>query len=184
MPRKKRKTDLDRPVYRPPSPLAAFTAGVALGRIVDQCGMADVRAVLELIERRCSQTRDAWKTNAKPMTAATAELVELPTATERRRAPGYRRHREDAMDSAIRRQERDRELEAGLAVIVEREERIPGYRAQVAEIVDRVEAEQSVAQIAEEMGIHPSTVERRLRDVRNAAVASAEAEQLSSQAVH
>jgi DNA-directed RNA polymerase specialized sigma24 family protein len=49
----------------------------------------------------------------------------------------------------------------------------------VAEIVDRVEARQSIAQIAEEMAIDPSTVERRLRDVRKAANVAAEAEQLS-----
>jgi hypothetical protein len=62
---------------------------------------------------------------------------------------------------------------------LDREERIPGYRSQVVEVVDRIEADQSVAQIAEEMGIDTSTVERRLRDVRKAAAVAAEAEQLS-----
>jgi hypothetical protein len=171
--------------------MAAFTAGMALRRIVDQVGMDNVKAVLgamtaqpelrELVERRCSETRDAWRANAKPMTAATApELAPLPTSDERRSLRAYRRHREAAIDAVIRKQERDRELEAGLLAILEREERIPGYRSHVVEIVDRVEADQSVAQIAEEMMIDTSTVERRLRDVRGAAAVAAEAEQLSS----
>jgi hypothetical protein len=73
----------------------------------------------------------------------------------------------------------DRELETGLIAILERDDRIPGYRSQVAEIVDRAEARQSIAQIAEELAIDPSTVERRLREVRRAANVAAEAEQLS-----
>jgi hypothetical protein len=135
----------------------------------------------ELIERRASDTRDAWKVNMRPMTAATtAELAPLATSDERRRAPRYRRHREEEIDAQIRKQARDRELEDGLAVILERQERMPGYRNQVAEIVDRVEAGQSVAQIAQEMVIHTSTVERRLRDIREAATVSDEVAQLSN----
>lgn len=45
--------------------------------------------------------------------------------------------------------------------------------------MDRIEAEQSVAQIAEDLGVDPSTVERRLRDGRKAAAVAAEAEHLS-----
>jgi hypothetical protein len=152
--------------------------------------MDNVKAVLgamtvqpqlrELVERRGSEMRDAWKSNAKPMTAATApELAPLPPSEQLRRAPGYRRHREAGIDAVIRKQERDRELEAGLLVVLDRSETMPGYRSQAAEIVDRVEAGQSVAQIAEEMAIDASTVVRRLRDVRKAAAVAAEAEQLS-----
>jgi hypothetical protein len=65
----------------------------------------------------------------------------------------------------IRKQARDRELEAGLAVILERKEQTPGYRSQVVEIVDRIEAGESVAQVAEELHVHPSTGKRRLADV-------------------
>jgi DNA-binding NarL/FixJ family response regulator len=116
----------------------------------------------------------------RPLVAATtAELATLKPSDERRRAKRYRRHREAEIDSQIRKKKRDRELEAGLAVILDRAEQIPGYGSQVAAIVDRVEAGQSVAQIAQELVVHTSTVERRLRDVRKAAVASAEAEQLS-----
>jgi hypothetical protein len=70
-------------------------------------------------------------------------------------------------------------LEAGLLVFIDRPEKTPGYHSQVAEIVDRVEAGQSIAQIAEAMAIDPSTVVRRLRDLRQAAAVAAEAEQLS-----
>jgi hypothetical protein len=160
-----------------------------LHRIVEQCGMENVQAVLGamiaerercgLIERRASDTRDAWKVNMRPMVAATTtEPAPLAGSDERRRARRYRRHRGAAIDSFIRKQARDRELEDGLAVILEREERIPGYRSQAAAIVDRVEAGQSVAQIAYELGVSSSTVEGRLRDVRKAAAAD-EAEQLS-----
>lgn len=50
----------------------------------------------------------------------------------------------------------------------------------MVEIVNGVEAGQSVAQIAQELGVHAPTVERRLADVRKAAAVSVEAEQLSS----
>lgn len=191
MPRARRKTEADRPTYRPPSNsptyLTPFLAGRLLRRIVEQCGMNNVRAVLgamggarELIERRCSETLDGWKSGMRPMVAATtAEPAPLATSDERRKSPGYRRHREAAIDSIISKQARDRELEDGLAVILERKERLPGYRRQVVEIVDGIEAGQSVAQIAQGLGVHPRTVERRLVDVRKAAAVSVEAEQLS-----
>ena len=54
------------------------------------------------------------------------------------------------------------------------------YRRQVVDCVDGVQAGKPVAQIAQELGVHPSTVERRLREVREAAAVSAEAEQLSN----
>jgi predicted ArsR family transcriptional regulator len=68
----------------------------------------------------------------------------------------------------------------GLSVIVERKERLTGNRRQVVEIVNGVEAGQSVAQIAQELGVHASRVERRLADVRKAAAVSVEAEQLNA----
>jgi hypothetical protein len=192
MPRSRRKTEADRPTYRPPSNspsyLTPFLAGRLLRRIVEQCGMNNVRAVLgamggpprELIERRCSETLDGWKSGMRPMVAATVEApAPLMPSDERRSIPGYRRHREAAIDSIISKQARDRELEDGLAVILERKERVPGYRRQVVEIVDGIEAGQTVAQIALGLGVHPRTVERRLVDIRKAAAVSAEAEQLS-----
>jgi hypothetical protein len=116
----------------------------------------------------------------RPMVAATIEApAPLMPSDERRSIPGYRRHRQAAIDSIISKQARDRELEDGLAVILERKETIPGYRRQVVQIVDGIEAGQSVTQIAQELGVHASTVERRLVDVRKAAAVSLEAEQLS-----
>jgi hypothetical protein len=187
MPGKKSKTAADRPPYRPsltvpvalPEQLEPFSAGFQLGRIVTQIGVDNVRLVLdalaeqerrELIERRASETRDLWKQNMKPMAAATIVVPPtLATSDDRRRTPRYRRHRQESVDAVIQQQERDRELEAGLAVILERKEKIPGHRAQVTEVVDRIEAGQAVALIAEEMGLSPSTVERRLADVREVA---------------
>jgi hypothetical protein len=199
MPRKRPKTAADRPTYRPPSmptiavpeQLQPFLAGIAIRHIIDRYGMDNVQVVLgamiaeqarrELIDRRTSETLDGWKTNMRPMAAATtAGPGPLPTSDERRRTQRYRRYRQESVDSVIQRQARDRELEAGLAAILEREETIPGYRQQVTEIVDRVEAGQSAARIAQELGVSPSTVERRLAEVRKGALVSVEAEQLSN----
>ena len=106
----------------------------------------------------------------KPMAAATIAVPPaLASSDQRRGTKGYRRHRQESVDAVIQQQARDRELEAGLAAILGRKEKIPGHHAQIAEIVDRIEAGQTVAQIAKEMGIGPATVERRLADIREAA---------------
>jgi transposase len=82
------------------------------------------------------------------------------------------------VDSVIREQVRVRELEDGLAVILEREPD-SWERRRLVEFVDGVRAGKAVAQIALEAKVSAATVERGLREVRNARIA-AEAEQLAS----
>ena len=43
--------------------------------------------------------------------------------------PGYRRQRKARIDATIKRQERDRDLETGLLVVLDRPEKIPRYRS-------------------------------------------------------
>ena len=118
MPRQtKRKTEADRPIYRPPNFDAAIRlagrarravlAGVELRRIVEEFGMSNVQAVLgamiaqqgrrELVERR-AQLRlvtTGKSKYARPIVAATTgELAPSATSDERRKEPRYRRHRE------------------------------------------------------------------------------------------
>jgi len=186
MPRQKLKSEADRPTHRPPStpPSAApgqlepYLAGMEIQRIVQKYGVANVQLVLgvmaelarrEMIEQRCRETLDLMKAKVRPMASATIpELTPLPSSAKRRTAPRYRRHREARIDTTIRQQQRVRELEAGLAVILESE---PDgwYRRELVDIVNGVSAGRTVAEIASGLGISISTVENRLVDLREAA---------------
>jgi DNA-binding NarL/FixJ family response regulator len=188
MPRKRLKTAADRSIYRPPStpPLAVpdqlqpFLAGMEIQRIVTKYGVANVQLVLgviaelarrEMVEQRSRETLDLWKSNVRPLASVTMpELASLTTSEKRRSAPRYRRHREAAVDTTIRQQTRVREIEAGLAIILEKE---PDgwYRRELVDIANSVKAGETVAEIADGLSISVSTIERRLAELREAACA-------------
>jgi DNA-directed RNA polymerase specialized sigma24 family protein len=196
MPRKGPKTSDDLPTYGKPilPPLAladdleGFLEGLALRRIIHKYGVDNLQFVLsviaeqarqELIDRRRRETQDAWKSNTKPVLAyATApSLPALRPLDERRGSRHYRRHREEHVDSTILEQARVRQLETGLAFILESEPE--GWpRNELVAIVDGVRAGLSVSEIAQDLGCSVSTVELRLAKLRNAAV-SGEIEQLA-----
>lgn len=183
MPRRKPKTAADRPPTKVPTPMALppelepFVAGMELERIVQRFGVEDIQLVLnilaeqsrrELIARRSSEVRDAWKTNVRPLgPVQIPHLSALRTSRDSRRSPGYRRHREEHLDSVIRKQERAGELEDGLAVLLER-----GLDAwecrELSEIVTRVAAGETTKQIARALDTSERTVERRLEELRAA----------------
>src|SRR5258707_10222164 len=128
MPRKRSKTEADRPNYRPPSTpqiavperLEPFLAGIELRRIVEVYGVANVQLVLgvmaeqarrEMIEGRSRETLDLMKAKARPMASISVPgLAQLPSSDKRRRARRYRRHREAAIDTTILQQQRVREI--------------------------------------------------------------------------
>jgi hypothetical protein len=185
MPLKRPKTAADRPTYRPsstpplavPDQLQPFLAGMEIQRIVYKYGVANVQLVLgviaelarrEMVEQRSRETLDLWKSNVRPLASATTpELASLPSSDERRRTPRYRRHREATVDTTIRQQTRVREIEAGLAVILEHEP--DGWeRRELVDIANGVKAGKTVAEIADELGVSVSTIERRLTDLREA----------------
>jgi hypothetical protein len=190
----KRKTDADKATHQSsqatptlPEQLQPFVDGIELRRIVDRYGAANVQLVLgviaeqareELIERRSREMQDNWKANMRPLGPASLPRPDslLPSDT-RRQMPGYRRCREAGVDSIIRQQLRIGHLEAGLAVIVEKQPDT-WHRRQLVEIVDAIKAGKSAAQIAKEMGVGRATIDRRLAEIRNARV-NAEAEQLA-----
>jgi hypothetical protein len=199
MPRTRKKTEADRPTYRPtrpplsvPEDLEPFLEGVELRRIVEKYGAVNIQLVVEmiaeqarreLIDRRSRENLDAWKANMRPLAAATtAGLESLDTSDARRRAVRYRRHREEEVDVRIREQVRVRQLEDGLSIILEREPD-SWERRRLVEFVDGVRAGKPVAQIALEAKVSAATVESGLREVRNARVA-AEAEQLANPSPH
>jgi hypothetical protein len=101
----------------------------------------------------------------------------LPPSDTWRQIPGYRRCREAGVDSIIRQQSRIGHLEAGLAVIVEKQPD-SWHRRQLVEIVDGIKSGKSAAQIAQDMGVGRATINRRLAEIRNARV-SAEADELA-----
>jgi len=193
MPRKRPKTELDRPAYRPtarmiaPERLEPFLDQLHLRRIVSRYGLSDVQLALaliaedgrrEMIERRSQEVRDAWKEKLRPMAPVRLPHAEVPSARESRSKPGYRSHLEEHLDKLIRRQERARELQDGLAVILETNNDI--RKAQFAEIVHRATEGQTAAEIAAAIGISVRTVESRLAEVRQAAVEKEEQELASA----
>lgn len=193
MPRKRQKTDADRPTYRPPASIAVpkelepFFDRMELRRIVARYGMHNVQFVLaliaeeqrrEMIERRSQEIRDAWKEKMRPMAPTRLPHVGVPSTRESRSKPGYRSHREEGLDKLIRKQERARELEDGLAVILESRNDL--RKAQFTEIVHRATEGQTAADIAVALGISVRTVESRLAEVRQSAVAKEEKELASA----
>lgn len=194
MPRKRPKTAADRPVYRPSAPmdvpqaLEPFLDGLALRQIVERYGLHNLQLALdriaeehrrELVERRSQEIRDAWKTNTRPLAPIRIPHVSvMRTARESRSASGYRGHREEGLDSLIRKQARARELEDGLAVISDRGVH-PEKRAQLVQIVDRANAGESASEIAAALNVSVRTVEGRLAELREAAVVHEELESAS-----
>src|ERR1700722_14345587 len=194
MPRTRKKTDADRPMYRPPSEpvneqeqFLAALAGANLRHIVYRYGRANVDAVLDAIaadarrqlnDRQRLEIQDLWHVQARPLIPVSVPRVDsLASSEERRRGQRYRRHREQDVDSVIREQVRVRQLEDGLSIILEREPD-SWERRRLVEFVDGVRDGKSVSQIALEAKVSAATVERGLREVRNARIA-AEAEQLA-----
>jgi hypothetical protein len=194
MPRKRPKTADDMPTYRKPIlpslPLAdrleGFVEGIQLRRIVEKYGAQGVELVLdliaeqtrrELIDKRRRESQDAWKANVRPLGAAAPRLPSLQTVEQRRSTRRYRRHREESIDYTIREQARVRQLEAGLAIILE-DDPDGWHRRELVDIVNGVRAGMTVAQIALDLGCSVSTVELRLTKLRNAAV-TGEIEQLA-----
>jgi len=189
VPRKRPKTAEDMPTYRGPIlrplPLAdrleGFVDGIQLRRIVEKYGAQGVELVLaiiaeqtrrELIDRRRRENQDAWKTNVRPLgPAAAPRLPSLQTVEKRRSTRRYRRHREESIDYTIREQARVRQLETGLAAILENEPE-GWHRSELVGIVNGVRAGMTTGQIAHELGCSVSTVERRLDEIRSAAVAA------------
>ncbi len=184
MPRRKPKTAADRPPTKVPTPMALppelepFVAGMELERIVQRFGVEDIQLVLnilaeqtrrELIARRSSEVRDAWKTNVRPLgPVQIPHLSALRTSRDSRRSPGYRRHREEHLDGVIRKQARVRELEKGLAVM--QEQCIDVCRKEhLRQIVERASAGATAMEIAAALGIGERSVEARLAELREAA---------------
>lgn len=195
MPPKRPKTADDLPTYRKPvlPPLAladdleGFLEGLQLRRIVEKYGVDNLRLVLsviaeqarrELIDRRRRETQDAWKAGMRPLAYATPpKLPTLQPVDQRRRSRRYRRHREEHIDCTIREQARLRQLETGLAIILEKE-LVGWHRNELVVIVNGVKAGMTTAQIAQDLGCSVSTVELRLTKLRNATV-TGEVEQLT-----
>lgn len=191
MPRKRPKTEADRPTYRAsstpplavPDQLQPFLAGMEIQRAVQKYGVANVQLVLgviaalarrELIDERRREILDAWKSKMRLLVSATApQLPSLQTSDARRRQRRYRRHREAEMDSTIRQQTRARELEDGLAILLE-SGADAWYRRQLDEIVERAKAGETATQIGRELRVSTRTIERRLSEIRNAALGAAE----------
>jgi hypothetical protein len=199
MPRTRKKTEADRPTYRPsPQPVneqeqfLAALAGANLRHIVDRYGRANVDAVLDAIaadarrqlnDRQRLEIQDLWHAQARPLIPVSVPRLDSPpSSAAQRRAERYRRHREEDVDSVIREQVRVRQLEDGLSIILEREPD-SWERRRLVEFVDGVRAGKAVAQIALEAKVSATTVERGLREVRNARIA-AEAEQLANPSPH
>lgn len=183
MPRKRQKTDADRPVYRPSAPttvpkeLEPFFDRLELRRIVERYGMHNVQFVLariaeqqrrEMIERRSQEIRDAWKEKLRPLGP-----IRAPRPVAGRRWHRHTRTREESLDNVIAHQARLRELEKGLNVMLERAIHLDS-KHQFVEIVDRTKAGETAAQIAGALGISERTVETRLAELRKAAVTEEE----------
>ena len=186
MPRKRPKTAADRPTYRPTAPLSVpqklepFLDGLELRRIVQQYGLQNVELALaliaerqrrEMIERRLQEIRDAWKQNVRPRGP-----IRIPRAVGGRQ---WRRHNqtlEQHLDNVIFHEARIRELEDGLAIVLDQ---IGGgsfarlrKRAQLMDIVSRVKDGETAAQIAKALHVSERTVENRLAELREAASSS------------
>ena len=176
-------------MYRPTAPMIAperlepFLDQLHLRRIVSRYGLTDVQLALaliaeeqrrEMVERRSQQIRDAWKEKMRPMAPMRLPQVAVPSARESRGKAGYRNHREEGLDKLIRKQERARELQDGLAVILESKNDL--RKPQFMEVVLRAMEGQTAAEIAAALGISVRTVESRLAEVRQAAVEKEEKE--------
>lgn len=158
MPRKRPKTEADRPNYRTPAmpPLAVpehlepFLAGVELRRIVEKYGVANVELIVgvmaeqarrEMIAHRSRETLDLMKANVRP--AQTALTVDKqPT--------------------------RANQLEDGVAHILATEPD-SWQRRQLVEIADGVQAGKTLAEVAQEVGVRLRTAERRVAYLKKAA---------------
>lgn len=166
-----------------PTELEGYQDGLELRRIVQRYGADDVQLLIsilaeqnrrELIERRCSETLDHWKQNVRPLgPVRIPRLSTLRSSRESRSVPGYRGHSEEHFDRIIRKEARTRELEDGLAVMLER--RLDEWeRRELSEIVDRVAAGETAKQIAQAQDVSERTVERRLEELRAAGVRNAD----------
>jgi hypothetical protein len=175
MPRTRPKTALDRPHYRPSPPppqvpegLEQYVDGLVFRQIVERYGVQNVQRALELIaehqrremiERRSQEIRDNWKENVRPLAAIRIpRLPAIPTAL----------HREERLDSEIKQQARARQLEDGLAVLVERGGLDEWERRQLTAIVAATNAGETAEQIAAALGVSARTIWYRLESVRNA----------------
>ncbi len=189
MPRKRPKTAADRPVYRPapapivPGVLEPYLDGLELRRIVERYGVANLQLALsliaeqhrrEMVERRSQEIRDAWKENARPLgPVRIPALSGLRSSRDARNSPRYRGHREEHLDKLIRIQQRERELEAGLAVIME-SNADSWKKKELADIVHRATSGQTSAEIAAALGTSVRTIENRLSELRQAGVSKEE----------
>lgn len=182
MPRKRPKTALDRPMYRPsapravPEPLEPFMDGMELRRIVERYGLDNLQLALaliaeqqrrEMVARRCRDTQDAWKENARPIAP-----VSIPSAVAGRQWHRRTQTLEQHLDNVIYQRARVRELEDGLALMLD--ELGDGSlaclrkKAQLREIVSRIRDGDTAAQIASALHISETTVENRLAELRKA----------------
>lgn len=181
MPKKLLKTAADRPpVYRAPSPvpvpeeLEPYLDELQLRRIVQQYGAQRVLEFVteqqrrQMVERRSQAMMDAWKEHLRPLAP-----VQVPRAVSGRTWHRHNQTREQSLDNVIAHQARLRELENGLAVLLECA--IPTeLKHQLIEIVDRTKAGETAAQIAAALDVSERTVGDRLADLRKAAVSEEE----------
>jgi len=182
MPRKRTKTAADRPAYRAPAPtplpqeLEPYLDALHLRRIVQQYGVQRVLELIaeqqrrEMVERRAQETMDGWKSNMRPLAP-----IRVPRAVASQTWHRCNQTREQSLDNVIAHQTRIRELELGLSVILE--QAVPTeFKHQLIEIVDRVRAGETAAQIAAALDVSERTVAERLADLRRAAVTEEEEE--------
>ena len=124
--------------------LETFLDGVALRRIVERYGIEHVRLVLDALA--------ANSTVARP--------IRIPAT--------LRSQLEEHLDHTALRQARVRDLEDGLTAILE--SGMDAWRKrQMTEIVKQTIAGRTAAQIAKEEGVGDATIERRLKELREAA---------------
>jgi hypothetical protein len=118
--------------------------GMELGRIVGKYGIGNVRLVLDAL-----------------VPSPSLRAVRIPTTVRRRL--------EEHLDDLALQQERARDLEYGLDAILD--SRMDEWRKrQMAEIVRQTTGGRKAAQIAKDVGVSDATIERRLAELREAAV--------------
>ena len=128
-----------------PIPDETFLDGMELGRIVKKYGIENVRRVLDAV--------------AAPSTAI--RPIRIPAK--------LRSKLEEHLDEVALEQARVRNLEDGLAAILG--SGMDAWRKrQMKDIVNQTLAGRTAAQIAEDLEVSDATVERRLAELREAAV--------------
>lgn len=126
-----------------------------------------------MIERRSQEIRDAWKEKLRPLGP-----IRAPRPASGRTWHRHARSREQSLDNVIAQQARLRELEKGLSVLLDCAIHTD-LKHQLIEIVDRVKAGETAAQIAAALDVSERTVAERLAELRKAAI-SQEEEALSA----